>query len=69
MKQNMGSIDRGIRIVLAVVVAILFFTNVISGTVAIVLGVIAVAFLVTGLIGTCPAYCPIGLSTKKKEEE
>jgi small-conductance mechanosensitive channel len=66
MKKNMGSIDRTIRTVLAVIVAILYFTGAISGTAAIVLGVLAAVFLLTSLIGTCPLYLPVGLSTNKE---
>ncbi|NBC05158.1 MAG: DUF2892 domain-containing protein [Bacteroidetes bacterium] len=66
MKKNMGSIDRTIRTVIAIIVAILYFTGAISGTVAIVLGVLAAVFLLTSLIGTCPLYLPVGLSTKKE---
>lgn len=65
MKKNMGSADRIIRTFVALLVAVLYFTGVISGTVAIVLGVLAVIFLLTSLVGTCPLYLPVGLSTKK----
>jgi len=67
MKQNMGLLDRVIRIVLAAVVAVLYLTKQLSGTVAIVLGIIAIIFVLTGLIGLCPLYLPFGISTKKKE--
>lgn len=63
MKKNMGTVDRGIRLALAVVVAMLYFTGKISGTAAIVLGVFALAFFVTGLVGYCPAYPPFGITT------
>ena len=66
MKPNMGTADKIIRLVVVAVIAILYFTGQISGTVAIILGVVAVAFLVTSLIGWCPAYVPFGISTKKK---
>jgi len=66
MKKNMGSIDRIIRIALAVLVAVLYFTNVIGGTLAIILGILALIFLVTSLFGVCPLYMPFGLSTRKK---
>jgi hypothetical protein len=66
MKKNMGSIDRTVRVVLAVVVAILYFTDMITGTAAIILGIVAIVFLLTSLVGSCPAYLPFGLSTKKK---
>jgi len=66
MKKNMGSLDRIIRVSLVVLIAVLYFTGVISGTWAIVLGVLAVVFLLTSLIGVCPLYMPFGLSTRKK---
>ena len=68
MKQNMGTADRTIRIILAIVVAILYFTKQISGTAAIVLGIFAIIFLVTSSIGFCPLYVPFKISTKKKEQ-
>jgi len=67
MKKNMGSVDRVVRLVAAIVVAILYFTGQISGTAAVVLGIIAVVFLVTSLVGVCPLYIPFKLSTRKKE--
>jgi hypothetical protein len=65
MKTNMGAADRIVRILIAVVIAVLYLTGRISGTLAIVLGVVAVAFLVTGLAARCPSYVPFGLSTRK----
>ncbi|MDZ7755124.1 DUF2892 domain-containing protein [Rhodohalobacter sp.] len=65
MKKNMGNIDRGLRVVIALVVAILYFTGQISGTAAIILGILAAVFILTSLVGTCPLYLPFGLSTKK----
>lgn len=65
MVKNMGTLDRVIRIVLAVVVAVLYFTGAISGTVAIILGIIALVFLATSFVGTCPLYMPFGISTKR----
>ncbi len=67
MKANMGLIDRVVRISLAVVVAILFFTGQITGVAAIVLGVLAVVFVLTSAISFCPLYLPFGISTRKKE--
>lgn len=66
MTKNMGNADRAIRTILALGVAALYFTGRISGTLAIVLGVIAVVFLATSFIGWCPAYLPFGWSTKKE---
>lgn len=63
MKKNMGNTDRMIRLLLAVVVAILFYTNVISGTLGIVLLVIAGVFVVTSLVSFCPLYTLIGMNT------
>lgn len=65
MNKNMGTIDRIVRLIVVAVIAALYFTGQISGTVSIVLGVIAAAFLVTSLIGWCPVYVPLKLSTKK----
>jgi uncharacterized membrane protein len=67
MKKNMGTIDKVIRILVAVVVVILYFTHVISGVLAIVLLALSAVFVITSLLGFCPLYLPIGLSTKKKE--
>lgn len=65
MKKNMGSVDRTVRTIIAVIVAILYFTGQISGTVAIILGILAIVFLLTSFVGTCPLYLPFGLSTRK----
>jgi hypothetical protein len=67
MKANMGTIDRVMRIIAAVVIAVLYFTNMISGTLAIILLVFASVFILTSFISFCPLYVPFGLSTKKKE--
>ena len=66
MKKNMGTIDRGIRTVLALLVALLYYLGTISGTTAIILGTLAVIFLLTSLVSWCPLYLPFGLSTRKK---
>jgi hypothetical protein len=66
MKLNMGLIDRIIRIIIAIIIAILYFTNQISGIAAIILGIIAVIFILTGIIGFCPLYALFKISTKKK---
>ena len=68
MKKNMGTIDRTIRTLLALVIVILYLTNMISGVIAIILGIFAVIFLLTGFIGFCPLYAPLKLSTRKKAE-
>lgn len=66
MKKNMGNFDRALRVTVALVVAILYFAGQISGTAAIILGILAAVFILTSLVGTCPLYLPFGLSTKKE---
>ena len=68
MKKNMGTIDKVIRILIAAVVAALYFTNVISGTLGIVLLAFAAVFVLTSLISFCPLYLPLGINTGKKQE-
>jgi hypothetical protein len=65
MKSNMGSFDKIIRVLLAIVVVVLYYMNFISGTTAIVLLVLAGVFILTSLIGFCPLYFPFKISTKK----
>lgn len=63
MKANMGTLDRILRIVLAIVFATLFFTETISGTWGIVLMVLAIVFALTAVVSYCPLYSPFGIST------
>jgi len=63
MKKNMGTTDRIIRFILAAVIAVLYFSNVISGTFGIVLMALAGVFVLTSLVSFCPLYTLIGLST------
>ena len=65
MKQNMSSADRTIRAVVAVVLAALIYFNVLTGTAALVLGIVAGIFVLTALIGFCPLYTIFKFSTKK----
>ena len=64
----MGTIDKAIRILVAIVFAVLYFTKVIPGTLGIILVALAVVFVVTSLISFCPLYLPFGISTAKKKE-
>ncbi|MGV7930274.1 MAG: DUF2892 domain-containing protein [Spirochaetota bacterium] len=66
MKKNMGTIDRVLRVTVAVIIGILYLTGQISGLAAIVLGVIAVIFVATSLVSTCPLYVPLGINTRKE---
>jgi len=66
MKKNMGTIDRALRVTVALVIGILYLTGQISGLAAVVLGVIAVIFVLTSLVSTCPLYVPLGITTRKE---
>jgi len=66
MKKNLGTIDKVIRILIAVVFAVLFFTHVITGTIGIILLILAVVFVLTSLISFCPIYWTFGISLAKK---
>jgi uncharacterized membrane protein YobD (UPF0266 family) len=68
MKKNMGSADRISRIIFAIIIGILYFTKAIEGTAAIILGALAVVFLLTSFISFCPLYVLFGFSTCKKNE-
>jgi len=63
MKKNMGTADRIIRVILAAIVATLYITNILTGTLGIVLMVLAVVFVLTSLVSFCPLYAPFGLKT------
>ena len=63
MKKNMGNADRIIRVIIAAIIGILYFTNIISGTLAIVLLVLSVVFFLTSIISFCPLYTIFGLKT------
>lgn len=65
----MGVIDKSVRIAAAVIIAVLYFTHVLSGTAAIILLVIAGIFIVTSFMSFCPAYYPFGISTRKKTNQ
>ena len=65
MPKNTGTVDRVVRLVLAALVAVLYFTGVISGVLAIVLGLLAAILVATSLLGFCPLYLPFKFSTNK----
>lgn len=69
MKANMGTADKVLRVLVAIVIMALYYADQISGTVAIVLLVLAGIFIITSWVGVCPLYLPFGLSTRKKTEE
>jgi hypothetical protein len=67
MTKNMGSADRIIRVVIAIVLVALYVTGVIGGTLGLVLIALSVVFVGTSLIGFCPLYLPFGLRTLRKK--
>ena len=69
MKKNMGSADSAIRILVAVIVFLLIFMGKVTGTLAIVLGVVAGIFVLTSFVRVCPLYLPFGISTNKNNKQ
>jgi hypothetical protein len=67
MKKNMGSADKLIRVLIALVIAVLYYLGKIEGTLAIVLMAFAIIFLLTSLVSFCPLYTIFGINTCKKE--
>ena len=67
MKKNMSSVDSIIRLIVAAIIGILFYTNVVSGTFGIILLVLAGVFVLTSIFRFCPLYTLVGLSTCAKE--
>ncbi len=61
----MGTLDRLIRTIIAIAILILYFTGQITGTAAIILGILAVVFLLTSAVSFCPLYVPLKINTKK----
>lgn len=69
MKKNMGNADRAIRVIVAAIIAVLYFMDIIPGTLGTVLILIAGIFLLTSLLSFCPLYLPFGLNTCKVDKE
>ena len=63
MKNNMGLTDRIVRVIIAAIIGILYFSGILSGTLGIVLMVIAAVFVLTSIFSFCPLYAPFGLNT------
>lgn len=68
MKKNMGSIDKLIRAILAIIFVTLYFLDIVPGIFGLVLVVLAFIFLLTSFISFCPLYLPFGISTCKKKD-
>ena len=69
MKKNMGGVDKMIRLVVAAIFVTLYLLGVVSGTLGIVLLVLAAVFALTSLISFCPLYLPFGINTAPKEKK
>jgi len=69
MKKNMGSVDRIIRVIIAAIIGILYFTGVITGTFGIVILILAGVFVLTSLISFCPLYAPFCIRTCPSKEK
>ena len=67
MKKNMGATDKLIRSIIGIIIAILYYSGIITGTLAIVLLAFAIIFLLTSFISFCPLYTLLGINTNKKE--
>jgi hypothetical protein len=66
MKKNMGNLDRVIRVLAAIILSLLYFTNVITGTLGLILLVLSGVFVLTSFVSFCPLYIPLGINTCKK---
>lgn len=66
MKINESNLDRAVRVAFGLVLLILYFTNVVSGTLGIVFLVLAALALLTGIVGFCPLYALLKINTNKK---
>ena len=69
MKKNMGNADRIIRIVVALVIAALYLTGIIEGTIGVIALVLAAVFLLTSIVSFCPLYLPFKINTGASEEK
>ena len=67
MNKNMGALDKSLRVLTAIIIAILYFLNIIDGTIAYILMIIAIIFLITSFINFCPIYSLIGINTCRKK--
>jgi hypothetical protein len=67
MKANMGTADKFIRVLIGVLIAVLYYLNVISGTTAIIILAIGIVLLITSLVSFCPLYTLLGINTCKKK--
>ena len=64
----MGNVDKMIRVIVAIIFSVLYFTQTVTGTFGIVLLIIGAVFLLTSLVSFCPLYLPLGINTCKKKD-
>ena len=67
MKKNMGALDKSLRVLIAIIIALLYYLDVIEGTLAYVLMAIAIIFLITSFISFCPLYTILGINTCRRK--
>ena len=68
MKKNMGTMDKIIRVLIALIFGALYFTNTVDGTIGLILLILGVVFVATSFISFCPLYLPFGISTCKRKK-
>lgn len=69
MKKNVGTIDKALRLGVALLIAVLYFLDIITDTTAIVLGVLAIVFAITAFINFCPIWAALGINTLTGKKE
>lgn len=69
MKKNMGTLDRILRVIASVILTILYFTDIITGTIGLIVFVFACVMFLTSIIGNCPPYTIMGINTCKVKPE
>lgn len=67
MKKNMGALDKSLRVLIAIIIALLYYLDVIEGTLAYVLMAIAIIFLITSFINFCLLYKILGINTNRRK--
>lgn len=67
MKKNMGALDKSLRVLVAIMIALLYYLNVVSGTLAYILMALAIILLITSFINFCPLYTIFGINTCKRK--
>ncbi|MBW6498862.1 MAG: DUF2892 domain-containing protein [Bacteroidales bacterium] len=68
MKTNVGNLDKTIRVIAAIIVAILVYSDVLNGVPAIILSVVAIVLVLTSMVSICPLYLALGINTKGRKK-